>query len=235
MEKGAESSPGSGVFQAGEGPGGDAAVALFGGAFDPPHNGHLAVAECVLASLPVTEVAFLVAGSPPHKRRSATPRTIRLAMTRALVSDRPRMRVEEAEVERSGPTFLVDTLEELRARRRGRIYFVLGMDALRTMHHWHRVEDVFRLCIPVAVTRPGSDAEIHGRDLPFLAEGALRDMNRRTLRLASDVSSSLVRDRIGDAGGAAGAATLVPAAVLEIIESEGLYRDGGTGHPHQKA
>src|SRR5216684_4511570 len=105
-------------------------VGLFGGTFDPPHLGHLAIAEWAREQLGLERVVFMPAGAPPHKRRRDLSRAeARVAMTRLAVRGQPAFVVSTLEIRRRGPSFTVDTLRALGRRYAGaRLYLVLGAD-----------------------------------------------------------------------------------------------------------
>jgi nicotinate-nucleotide adenylyltransferase len=190
-------------------------VGLLGGTFDPPHLGHLVVAECARIELDLDEVRLLVAGEPWMKGAAPTPGPQRLELVRAAIADDPYLRAEEREVHRSGPTYTADTLAELRAAEPDtRFWFLLGEDAAADLPQWARVDDAFALATFVVVTRPGhtppSRANLPG-DVVHLEVPQL------------EVSSTQLRARYAE-----GLATryLVPPAVDALVKRLGLY---GTG------
>ncbi len=194
-------------------------VGLLGGTFDPPHLGHLVVAECARVELALDELRLLVAGDPWMKSNGSTPTPTppdeRLAMARAAVADDPHLQVDDREVRRRGPTYTADTLAEFRAEEPDAdVWFVLGEDAAGGLAAWERVEEAFALATFVVVTRPGSSAPA-AASLP----GQLVHLQIPQL----DVSSTELRERF-----AAGRATryLVPPAVDAFVRAHGLYGAG---------
>lgn len=193
-------------------------VGLLGGTFDPPHLGHLVVAECARVELGLDEVRLLVAGEPWMKGTAPTPAEQRLALVCAAVEDDPYFVVDDRELARSGPTYTADTLAELHAEEPAtRWYFVLGEDAAADLPSWHRVEEAFALAEFVVVTRPGHDGP-PASELP----GELVHLEVPQL----EVSSTQLRERYR-----AGLATryLVPEAVDRCIRERGLYGAGPRG------
>lgn len=189
-------------------------VGLLGGSFDPPHLGHLVVAECALVELGLDEVRLIVAGEPWMKP-AVSPAEDRLALTRAAVRDSVGLVVDDREVRRGGTTYTADTLAELHAEEPGSdFFFVLGEDAAATLPDWERAEEAFALATFVIVTRPGSpapdDATLPGR-VVHLEIPQLR------------VSSTELRERFAD-----GRATrwLVPPSVDAEVRRRGLYGSG---------
>jgi len=187
-------------------------LGLFGGTFDPPHLGHLALAESARDQLGLARVFFVPAGAPPHKRAGGvTPARHRLAMTRLAVRANPAFTVLDVETRRAGPSYTVDTLRALvAARPRAAWYLLLGEDSFDALASW-REPDVLRSLATLAVApRPGARRRRGRRaacvwlDAPLLA-----------------LSSSGLRRRLaaGDS-----ARYLVPDAVARYIARHHLYR-----------
>ena len=120
-------------------------IGIFGGTFDPIHNGHLAVAEYVRTEIALDQVLFVPAGQPWFKEgQTVTDAWRRLEMTRLGVADNPHFAVSDMEVRRDGPTYTIDTLTELRGDmgEGAEFYLILGIDALNELHRWRRPCDV---------------------------------------------------------------------------------------------
>jgi nicotinate-nucleotide adenylyltransferase len=187
-------------------------VGLLGGTFDPPHLGHLVVAECARVELELDEVRLLVAGEPWMKGSAPTSAEQRLAMARAAVAADGHLCVDDREVHRAGPTYTADTLRELAGvEPDADWFFLLGEDAAAGLADWHRVEEAFALATFVVVTRPG-----HAAPTPEQLPGRIVHLEVPQL----EVSSTQLRERF-----ARGAATryLVPDAVDAYVRSRGLY------------
>jgi nicotinate-nucleotide adenylyltransferase len=190
-------------------------IGLLGGSFDPPHVGHMVVAECALVELGLDELRLVVAGTPWMKP-AVTPVADRLALVRAAVDELPGLVVDDREARRPGPTYSADTLAEVRAEEPdAELFFVLGEDAAWDLPEWERVEEAFGLATFVVVTRPDSPAPDEAR-LP----GPIVLLRIPQLR----VSSTELRERFAD-----GRATrwLVPPAVDAEVRRRGLYGVGG--------
>jgi nicotinate-nucleotide adenylyltransferase len=186
-------------------------VGLLGGSFDPPHLGHLVVAECALVELDLDEVRLLVAGEPWMKP-AVSPAADRLALTVAAVQDCRGLVVDDREVRRGGTTYTADTLAELRAEEPDTdFFFVLGEDAAASLPEWDRAEEAFARATFVIVTRPGTPPPDESR-LP----GPVVHLEIPQLR----VSSTELRERFAD-----GRATrwLVPPSVDAEVRRRGLY------------
>ena len=194
-------------------------IGLMGGTFDPIHIAHLVAAEEAAWARHLDEVLFIPARQPPHKRgEPVTEAHHRLAMTREAVAGNPLFSLSTIEMDREGPSFTVDTLRELHTPGVD-LSFIVGMDSLRDLPTWHDPAGILGLAEIVAVYRGGIDTV----DLSQLA-AALPAVKRRVHVVpipALDVSSTDIRARV-----AAGQPIryLVPNAVVEYIEKNGLYR-----------
>ncbi|MFP4311428.1 MAG: nicotinate-nucleotide adenylyltransferase [Nitriliruptoraceae bacterium] len=189
-------------------------VGLLGGTFDPPHLGHLVVAECARVELDLDEVRLLVAADPYQKATTSAVED-RVAMVRCAIANDDHLGIDLSELERSGPTYTADTLRELTAREpEVEWFFLLGEDAAAGLPSWERVDEAFALATFVVVTRPGSRTPDRA-SLP----GDLVHLEIPQL----EVSSTQLRERF-----AAERATryLVPLGVDAYVREHGLYRDG---------
>jgi nicotinate-nucleotide adenylyltransferase len=193
-----------------------------GGTFDPVHHGHLVAASEVLHRFSLDEIVFVPTGQPWQKvERAVTPAEDRFLMTVVATASHPRFSVSRVDIERTGPTFTVDTLRDLRLERpeATELFFITGADALTQVLGWHRADEICALAHLVGVTRPGYDLAAH----PDLPEGSVSLLEIPALA----ISSSDVRSRV-----AAGAPIgyLVPDGVVQWIDKRGLYRPGQTGN-----
>jgi nicotinate-nucleotide adenylyltransferase len=191
-------------------------IGVFGGTFDPPHIGHLALAEWARERLGLERVLFVPTGRPPHKRRAdLSPARDRLAMTRIAVRGNPAFRVSTLELESDGPSYTVDTVRKLAARVAGRrLVLLIGADSLDDFATWHEPETILELATLAVAARPGAGRT--GRS------GVGR--RAKVLWLGNpgiDVSSSLVRAR---ARAGHSVRYLVPDGVAAYIARRGLYR-----------
>jgi nicotinate-nucleotide adenylyltransferase len=125
-------------------------IGVLGGTFDPVHNGHLILAEAVMARLNLTEVVFVPAGQPWMKTdRAVTPAEHRLRMLRLALAGKPGFRLSAMEIERAGPTYTIDTIAELCRRLLADdvIYFVLGQDSLAGLPQWHDASTLIQMLL----------------------------------------------------------------------------------------
>jgi nicotinate-nucleotide adenylyltransferase len=188
-------------------------IGLFGGTFDPPHVGHLVLAEWARARLRLDRVVFMPAGTPPHKRgRPLTGAAHRLAMTRLAVRGNPAFAVSDFEARRHGPSFTVDTLRDLRVRHPGaRLFLLMGADSLADFPVWHEPAEIARLATLVVAARPGARR-------PARVPRGLRIARLDNPVVA--VSSSALRAR---ARAGRSLRYLVPDPVAAYIARHGLY------------
>ena len=210
-------------------------IGLFGGTFNPIHIGHLRSAEEVREAQGLDRVLFIPSASPPHKRGDGVvPAAHRLAMVRLAIAGNPRFRVSTIEIERGGPSFSVDTLRALRARRpRARFAFILGLDAFREIATWKSYRSLFALCDLIVTSRPPARAPALRAAIPvavrqeFCYHRASRTLEHRTgnqivfQRLSDlDISASALRARLHDGSSIR---YLVPTSVERYIARHGLY------------
>ncbi len=196
-----------------------AGIGVLGSAFNPPHLGHLALAQEALWQLGLVEVVLMPTGEAPHKRIADDPgREQRLAMTRLAAADDSRFSVSTLEVDREGPSYTYETLELL-AEERGdsELVFVMGADAAVGLESWREPQRVTELARLAVARRAGiSDAEVAAVLRSLDAEGRATMLEMPQF----GVSSSSVRERA-----AAGRPLryLVPESVARFIEEKGIY------------
>ena len=195
-------------------------VAVLGGTFDPVHAGHLAILGQVRRSVDADEAWLLPTNLPGHRRPALASVDDRLAMVRAAAEGDPAVRVVDLEARRQGPSYTIDTLDELERGFPGvQFWLVLGADAARDIAGWHRAAEVLARARFVLVNRAGvpplGDAE--ARALGF-------DPGRtRLIHVDSPpVSATEIRRRVAAGQPVEG---MVTAPVARIIAERGLYRD----------
>lgn len=195
-------------------------IGIMGGTFDPLHNGHLVCAEAAREALMLDEVLFVPCGVPSFKQGivEASARD-RLAMTRLGVEGHPGFVVDPMEVERSGVTYTVDTLERLRERypKATELVFIVGVDAARALTAWNRPDRLASLARFAVVARAGESLSADERR-------ELEGAGFRIEPIAADtpaISSREVRECARNGRPVAG---LVPRGVERYIMEHGLYR-----------
>ena len=139
-------------------------IGFFGGSFDPPHRGHIALARLAIERLGLDRVLLAPVGVQPLKRdRPRAGFGHRVAMTRLAIEDQPGLDVSlvDAPHPDNRPNYTLDTIRALRASLEGenRIYFVMGADSFLTIGQWHRAADLLFACYMVVAARPGFDLD----------------------------------------------------------------------------
>ena len=195
-------------------------VGILGGAFNPPHTGHLICAQEAMLALELDRVLFIPVGQAPHREIEQDPGAeARVEMCELAMGGDERFEVSRIEVEREGPSYTADTLRELRERSPDdELVLILGGDQASALASWHEPEDVLELATVAVVERTGWHREAIAIKIARLrGAAAVRffDMPR------IDVSSTLVRRRTGEGKPIR---YLVPDAVADYVEAKGLYR-----------
>lgn len=188
-------------------------LGVLGGTFDPIHVGHRIVAQDVVEALDLERMLVVPSARPPH-REAALEADRRLRITRAAFRGDPRMEVTDMELRRPGPSYTVDTLEELReSRSRSAVHCVIGADQLTEFASWRRPERIVELAELVVMNRGDREPEPPPElpDLPFRSIEVTR----------VELSSTRIRERL-DAGRPI--RYLVPESVRPEIEA--AYRGG---------
>jgi nicotinate-nucleotide adenylyltransferase len=195
-------------------------VAVFGGTFDPIHLGHLVMAEQCREQARLDEVWFVPAARPPHKQRlDVTPFDKRLEMLQLAIVGQPAFRVSEIENERPGPSYLFQTLEDLKNRQPGvELHFLIGSDSLHDLPQWREPARIVELAALLVVQR---------RDFPVPPESDLL-ASLQSLRMQRvdmpliDLSSRDLRCRAAEGRSLR---FMVPRAVECYIETHRLYKN----------
>jgi nicotinate-nucleotide adenylyltransferase len=191
-------------------------LGVLGGTFDPIHHGHLLQASEVASAFALDEVLFIPAGTPWQKgHRPVSPAADRFAMTAIATAGAPAFRASRVEVDRSGPSYTVDTVEELR-RRRGpgaELFLIVGADSLAGIFSWRDAASLMAMARVVACSRAGYRLADPG------VPGGVSMVERPGHR----ISSTMIRERVR-----AGAPIryLVPDGVAAYIATRGLYSRG---------
>ena len=209
----------------------DEPLALFGGTFDPVHYGHLRCADEARQKLGLNKLYLLPVGTPPHRKPPQATTRQRLEMLHLAQAEFPQLEIDDRETRRSGPSYMVDTLQELRTEfPQTPLLLLIGQDAANHLHSWFHWEQLFELTHIVILTRPGAKAEYRS-DLA-------RQMQRRVsadvqalchsdaggvlyLQVASiDVSATSIKSimRLGRSP-----RSMLPGAVLDYINENQLY------------
>jgi nicotinate-nucleotide adenylyltransferase len=206
-------------------------IGIFGGTFDPIHYGHLRTAFELLQALRLSEVRFMPAGDPPHRDATIASPGQRLKMVKAAIGQRPGFNVDDREMRRSGPSYTVDTLKELRAEMPDHsLCMIVGMDAFLSLPQWHQWRDILTLAHLVVAHRPGWRAPTMGPLGELLVDGGTGNVNdlheARAGRIfihavtQLEISSTEVRNLIASGRDPR---YLMPDAVCDLIQQSACY------------
>lgn len=186
-------------------------VGILGGTFDPPHLGHLLIAEQVKEAFSLEEVWFIPANEPPHKEKASTSAYHRLNMLQLALKDNPAFKISRIEIDRKGKSYTIDTVKEL-LRKYPTIdfYFIIGADMVEYLPHWYKIDELIQLITFVGVGRPGYPLETPYPVLPLHMP-------------MIDISSTLLRERMKNNQTVK---YLIPSSVDRYIKEKGLYGMG---------
>lgn len=198
-------------------------VGVLGGTFDPPHLGHLWLATLAADAMELDRVLFMPAAQPPHKagRRVSRP-TDRLLMTRLAIAGDPLLELCTVEMERPGPSYTIDSIDDLERIHSGgtRLFLLMAADSLAAIDTWREPDRLLERIEWIVGPRPGSGPpERQALEARF---GVLASRIHLLDGPGLQISSTVIRERV-----ARGKAIryLVPAGVEELIVERGLYRD----------
>ena len=194
-------------------------VLLYGGTFDPPHNGHINNLRAALDLVRPDKAIVMPAGVPPHKAASATPGPVRLAMCQCFAALSPVVEVSDWELGQGGRSFTVRTLEMLQNRYPGgQLYLSIGSDMLLTFAQWYRWQDILAMATLVVESRdPGDEAALRTAAQGLAGAGGrvLFAQAESYPCASSDIRSGKIpRERWADC---------LPAETRRVIEAHGLY------------
>jgi nicotinate-nucleotide adenylyltransferase len=172
-------------------------IGILGGTFDPPHIGHLILAEEAWFQLKLDRVLLVPAGDPPHKRGvPLSPAFHRVRMVELAIADNPHFELSRVDVDRPGPHYTIDMVNLLRQQFPAdtELYFLMGLDSLAGLPSWHRAAELVATCRLVALSRP--DVHLDWEELELKLPGirqrlVLLDMPE--LEIASHVLQQRVR------------------------------------------
>jgi len=183
-------------------------IGLFGGTFDPVHHGHLILAREAVERLCLDQLIFIPNTISPHKlARVAVSGERRMEMVRAAINGEPNFDADDLELRRNGPSYAIDTVEEmLRRHPNASLFYLIGEDNVAELHTWRRAADLQELVQFVVLSRTGHERR---HSFPVVE----RDI---------DISATEIRKRVAKS---ASIRYLVPEKVLAIIEKHNLYKE----------
>jgi len=189
-------------------------IGILGGTFDPVHNTHLAIARATIKQARLDHVQFVVSANPPHKRGATfASAEDRFALVEAAITDEPGMTASRIELDRTGPSYMADTLQQLHDQNPAAdLHLIIGMDSLVDLPKWRAPERILKLAHLLVVPRPGEIT------VPSMVMG-------RYTRLAfeeTEVSSTDIRNRIASCDPCD---DVLPPRVVQLIQQRGLYHE----------
>lgn len=208
-------------------------IGIFGGTFDPVHYGHLRPVQEVCDELALDEVHWLPCNIPPHRDLPLASAEHRLAMLRLALNGNGRFVVDTRELERDGPSYMVDTLVSLRQDfAADSLLLILGQDAFNGLPQWHHWQQILQLAHVVVCTRPGSELPLSGPLEKLVADKQIHDSEKLRSTLAGlvymlpvtrlSISATQIRELCQQKKSPA---YLLPGAVNEFIQKNGLYQN----------
>lgn len=186
-------------------------IGILGGTFNPPHIGHLIIADQVKDQLDLEKILFIPSAIPPHQIEKGTiSAEHRIAMLERTIGDNGSFEIDEIEINRGGKSYTYDTIKELKEKNpEVEFYFIIGADMVEDLPNWYKIDELIKMVQFVAVNRPNYDSKtpypVIVVDVPDI-----------------DISSSLIRQKVKDD---CSINYLVTSETKEYIESEGLYKD----------
>lgn len=196
-------------------------IGIFGGTFNPPHVGHLILAETSADALGLDRIYFVTAAQPAHKM--GVPLALaedRLAMVKLAIAGNSRLEASRVDMDRPGPHFTVDMLRIFREQSsEAEFYFLMGSDSLRDLMAWSRPLEIIKMVQLVVMQRPDMypDLAMLTRNLPGLLE--------RVYFLDAPEIEISSRDIVARLKAGLSVRYRVPDAVLQYIQEHGLYTD----------
>ncbi len=191
---------------------------MFGGAFDPPHLAHRALADAAVQQLRLDELHVLPTGQAWHKSRPLTAATHRLAMSQLAFEGLPQVQLDDREIRRAGPSYTLDTLRELHAENpQAELYLVMGKDQADVLPTWRHWEEIVRLAIICVADRD----LLTGQETRFVPPPEMAGRFFKLQMPAMDISATGIRARVASRQGIA---PLVSPAVARYIEQHNLYQ-----------
>lgn len=185
---------------------------IIGGSFDPPHNAHLAMAEAALRRVPLDEVLFMPAPSPPLKDPGhLTPYAERVAMVERAIEGRDGLRLSRLEEFRAGPSYTVEMLRHYRRHSEGEPFLILGADSVEDLGRWKEPGEILSLATLVVFPRTGYSSRV-----PVAGGAAVVLFEAPVI----DISSTDIRARVR-AG--LSVRSLLPESVIEFVLDKRLY------------
>lgn len=195
-------------------------IGVFGGTFNPIHFGHLIIAEAVREEYQLEKIIFIPSAVPPHKQKDVLSAKHRYAMTAVAILNNPYFSISDIEMRRSGPSYTVDTIKELKEIYGDDVefYFIAGTDTIHELPTWKYIDELLELCHFVGATRPDGSEVIDSVIEYFGDLGKERIHRLQTPEL--EISSTDLRKRLQEGRSVR---YMLPKNVIRYIEENNIY------------
>lgn len=198
-------------------------IGIMGGTFNPPHNGHLALAKRALEEFALDSVIFIPSANPPHKDpKEIIDKEHRFNMVKIAINRKSKFTLSRIELDRTGINYAVDTFNILKEiyGKMAKLFYIMGLDSINEILDWKKPLELFQLCEFIVGTRPGTKIRTFKRLVKF--PPLQKEVDKiHIMELREDISSSEIRKKIR-AGKSV--AAIVPKKVLAYIKENKLYR-----------
>jgi len=192
-------------------------IGIFGGTFNPIHNGHLTVAQYAMEQCGLDRVYFMTSSIPPHKENKAVSADIRHRLVCEAIKDYDGFYPLDFEIKKGGISYTADTLKELKGIfKEDELYFIIGGDSLRDFDKWRRPEEIVRYCTLIVYPRTGIDINEKAGILRNKLGARIKTIDSPEM----EISSTEIRKRIGDNKNVS---FFIPEKVMDIIKKEKIY------------
>lgn len=204
-------------------------VAMFGGTFDPVHNGHLQTVWQLKNDLAIDQVHWVPSAQPPHREQPGASAMQRLAMLELALKPYAGMCADDIEIRRQGPSYTVLTAQELRQQNPdASLVLIVGADAMQSFHTWYQHERILQLTNLIVMHRAGYSSELSSVLLPYVTNQVADLQAHRNGKVlvypapAVPISATLVRQNLHNG---VSVTEWVPAPVVDYIVQHDLYRE----------
>lgn len=210
-----------------------AKIGIFGGAFDPPHNAHVALAQVAMDALELDALHIIPTGSAWHKTRTLTAAEHRLAMAQLAFGSLPGVLVDDREIKRAGPTFTIDTLRGLQLEFRGaQFYLIMGADQFAAFQQWHQWQEIIKTATICIAARARIDSSTARFDVYNEQQSRLVELPMPAMAVsATQIRQLLAGTPNVGLGENQVLADLLPATVARYIAQHQLYQSHHSSKP----
>ena len=199
-------------------------IILFGGTFDPIHQGHLLVADSAIQQIHAEKIIFIPARRSPHKNfLPVADGDMRLEMISIAIADKDKYTVSDCELKRPEPSFTLDTIRNIKSEypKNSLFYWLLGADMVKDLPKWHKIHELIDECHLCVMLRPGFEQPSFSKFEPILGLQRVKKLEKNViLTPLVDVSSTKIRQQLALKQDIQ---SMVPPKVLVYIQKNGLY------------